>query len=96
MKTRRVFASVAAALGAGLLMTSAPLSANPGEQPSFGADTRAWVELQRSGAAASPEVQPVPGEVADKVYQRYLKSFDQPIPAEFDRERFVSGSSGGP
>ncbi len=64
------------------------------ETPKVGPDTRAWTELQRSGAAAAPDVQPLPGEVADKVYQRYLKSYERPIPSEFGRERFVSGDGG--
>ena len=28
----------------------------------------------------------MPGEMADSVYQRYLDSFKQPIPAEFKRQ----------
>lgn len=76
----------------GLMLATAVAIAD--EAPPVGADTRAWAELQRSGAAASAEAQPMPGEVADKVYQRYLKSYEQAIPAEFGRERFVSGDAG--
>lgn len=39
-----------------------------------------WLELQRSGKAASPQAQPMSGEVMEKVHQRYLKSFEKPIP----------------
>lgn len=56
-----------------------------------GDETRAWLQLQASGAAAVPEAAPMSGEVADKVYQRYLKSFDHPIPEHFRREGFASG-----
>jgi len=78
-----------------LLLIGALAHAEQQPPPAVGTDTRAWLELQRSGAASTPQVQPVPGEVADKVYQRYLNSFDQPIPAEFDRESFVGRSGGG-
>ncbi len=77
-----------------LLMVCALAQAEQQQAP-VGTDTRAWLELQRSGAASSPEVQPVPGEVADKVYQRYLNSFDQPVPPRFDRESFVGRSGSG-
>ncbi|HWU65499.1 MAG TPA: DUF3613 domain-containing protein [Methylophilus sp.] len=39
-----------------------------------------WLELQRSGKSASAQPQPAPGEVMEKVHQRYLKSFEKPIP----------------
>ena len=55
-------------------------------KPLLGAETRAWVELQQSGQQASGAPRPMPGEMADSVYQRYLESFKQPIPAEFKRQ----------
>lgn len=60
----------------------------------LGDDVHAWTDLQKSGAASNPTVQPMPGEIADKVYDRYLKTFDYAIPKTFDRESFVSGSGG--
>jgi hypothetical protein len=42
--------------------------------------TQQWLELQRSGKSASPQAQQISGEVMDKVHQRYLKSFEKPIP----------------
>lgn len=60
-----------------------------------GDDTRAWLELQNGGNAALGAVRPMPGEVADKVYQRYLDSFDNEIPDTYERESFMSSSSGG-
>lgn len=65
--------------------------------PKSGTDARAWVDLQKSGKAASKQTRPVPGEVADKTYERYVKSFDHPIPETYNRESFTSGgdSSGG-
>lgn len=63
-----------------------------------GAETRAWVDLQTSGSAAVGDARPMPGEVADAVYQRYVNSFKHPIPAQFPRTsggESGSGSSSG-
>lgn len=57
-----------------------------------GAETRAWVDLQASGTAAVGDARPMPGEVADVVYQRYVNSFKHPIPAQFPR---TSGGESG-
>ncbi len=46
--------------------------------------TQQWLELQRSGKAASPQAQPVSGEVMDKVRSRYIKSFEKPIPEYYE------------
>lgn len=64
------------------------------EAADVGADARAWIDLQKSGTAASATPRPLPGEVADRVYQRWLNSHDQAIPAQFSRESFSSGASG--
>lgn len=69
--------------------------ADEAAEPRVGDDTRAWLELQNSGNASLGVVRPMPGEVADKVYQRYLDSFDNEIPETYERESFVSSSSGG-
>ena len=49
----------------------------------FGAQTRNWLELQRSGQAAAPP-RSVSGAVASRAYQRYLDSFGHPLPAFFE------------
>lgn len=64
-------------------------------QPGTGRDTRAWMDLQKGGSAASAEPQPMTGEVADKVYQRYVDSFGYPLPEQFKRESIKSGEGGG-
>ena len=69
--------------------------ADEATEPRLGDDTRAWLELQNSGNASLGAVRPMPGEVADKVYQRYLDSFDNEIPETYERESFVSSSTGG-
>ena len=48
--------------------------------------TQQWLELQRSGRSASPQAQPISGEVMDKVHRRYLKSFEKPIPESYEHE----------
>lgn len=48
--------------------------------------TQQWLELQRSGKAASAHPQPLSGEAMDRVHKRYLKSFEQPIPEFYERE----------
>lgn len=47
--------------------------------------TNTWLELQRSGNQASPHSQPISGPVMQRSYERYLKSFERPIPDKFDR-----------
>lgn len=63
--------------------------------PVEGADTRVWLDLQTNGSAASPVARPMPGEIADRTYERYANSFSIPIPETLDREGFVSESSEG-
>lgn len=62
--------------------------------PKPGTDVRAWVDLQKSGKAASREQRPVPGEVAEKTYERYVKSFERQIPETYSRESISSGGGG--
>jgi hypothetical protein len=46
--------------------------------------TRQWLELQRSGQAASPQRQTLSGEAMSKIHERYIKSFTHPIPASYE------------
>ncbi len=55
----------------------------------IGDDARNWLELQRGHEQASESPDRVAGEVADRAYQRYLKSFDHPIPEQYPRAGFV-------
>lgn len=83
-------------LAAGLLAVllvgqpAAAASVRDGER-SDGAGVRAWLELQASGrqAASGPGQ---PGEVATRVWKRYLESFEYPIPETFfeQKDGFVS------
>ncbi|MGH8445214.1 MAG: DUF3613 domain-containing protein [Solimonas sp.] len=94
-------------IAAAALLVSAPLFAQqagdtpagtPEAQasplPRIGGDTLTWLELQKSPSAQVTDVRPVPGEVAEQVYQRYVNSFKFPIPAEFKRDNFVQGGGG--
>jgi hypothetical protein len=60
---------------------------------SVGEETRRWLELQSSGAAASTTRQTVSGPVADAIYQRYVESFTHPIPEFYKSDK--DGSNGG-
>jgi hypothetical protein len=59
---------------------------SPSSQIGEPSPTQQWLELQRSGKSASLQAQPISGEVMDKVHQRYLKSFDKPIPEFYEHE----------
>lgn len=77
------------------LTTSLPMTAGAdgGQTPAPGS-AQDWIELQVSGRAASPVGRPLPGEMADRSYQRYADSFSKPIPDTLDREGFLSEGGG--
>jgi len=57
-------------------------------------DLFAW---QRGGEIASTTPRPIAGDVANRSYQRYLKSFDYPIPESMGsivKQTAVGGGSG--
>lgn len=58
-----------------------PPPAQPQQEPPA---TRQWLELQRSGQAASPQRQTLSGEAMSKIHERYIKSFTHPIPASYE------------
>jgi len=62
---------------------------------SIGAESDAWLELQKSGAAASTVERPLPGELADRSYDRYAETFTHPIPDSLVRDSFISDGGGG-
>lgn len=51
--------------------------------------TRAWLDLQSSGQAASGQPQPLSGEVLNKIHERYIDSFGKPIPEHYEHESFT-------
>ena len=52
----------------------------------------AWLELQRSGDAASQQPQPLSGPAMDRAYIRYLKGFEHPQPMYFKHDESISNS----
>ncbi|MBN3773781.1 MULTISPECIES: DUF3613 domain-containing protein [Burkholderia] len=63
-----------------------------------GRSTKAWLSMQRDNRAAAP-TQPLLGDVASLVYQRYLDSFKNKIPGSMSSQlgsaSGMSGSSQG-
>lgn len=76
-----------ACLGPALALLSALAAAQtdapPPRAPQVGEATQALLAQQRAGTQASATPRPIPGEVAGRSYQRYLKSFEHEIPASF-------------
>ena len=56
--------------------------AKPEQTHATGKATKTWLQLQASGSQAAPSPQQT-GDAASRIYQRYLKSFEQPIPESF-------------
>ena len=76
-----------------LLMAATSAYAQP-PVPASGEATRAWLDLQTSGRQATQAERPMEGEVAGRVYQRYLDSYTHPSPLQFPREQFAAESGG--
>ncbi|MDO9405560.1 MAG: DUF3613 domain-containing protein [Polaromonas sp.] len=79
--------------------TSTPAAANPTatpvatRAPQVGDATRALLAHQANGVSASPVPRPIPGDIAQRSYQRYLKSFEYAIPESFTRAVEQNGTS---
>lgn len=76
-------------IGAAVLLAAAAAAAR--DSKPVGTETRGWIALQKSPmTTAKGPVRGLPGEAAERVYQRYLQSFTHPIPERYDRDRFAS------
>lgn len=66
----------------------------PFDQPAaqVGSATHRLLALQGSGQAASPTPRPITGDIAGRSYDRYLKSFEFPIPERFGTTVRPTGS----
>ncbi len=73
------------AAGAGVACAQATAS-------DVGRSTTEWLSMQRDNRAAAP-TQPVLGDVASLVYQRYLESFKHKIPESMGSTLSSSGMS---
>ena len=60
------------------------------ESPETQSATKAWLELQSSGRAASEQAQPLTGPAMDRVHERYLKNFSHPIPPSYEHADRIS------
>lgn len=70
------------------------------EEPDYallqvGDATQGLLAWQRSGDIASKTPRPIAGNVAQRSYERYLKSFDFPIPERMSSTVKTSTGSGG-
>ncbi len=75
-------ASVLLAIATGMPGTAAAWAGEGHLDEPVGSATQQALDLQRSGSHAAP-AQPMAGDQASLAYDRYLKSFSQPIPAFF-------------
>ncbi len=65
----------------------------PASDETIGDHTRDWLDLQRQGQQASKTDQNLAPAVEDRIYQRYLDSFEYPIPENFySRDSFREGN----
>jgi hypothetical protein len=58
--------------------------------PESGADTRVWLRAQSQRGQASNTQQTLSGPVMRRVHDRYLKSFEQPVPERLSDDRPAS------
>ncbi len=63
----------------------------PAQHSSIGDTTRALLRLQAGGTQAGNAL-PMLGEAGSRSYQRYLDSFEHPVPEYFDAALPTSGS----
>lgn len=77
-----------------LALATPVLAEDPAAEQATGTETREWLALQKSGNAAKGEARPMPGEVADKVFERYANSFANPLPQSFPRDSVSSSGDG--
>lgn len=68
------------------ILLALPVMAAAGTVTDVGKTTRQALEKQSQGTEAAP-TRPILKDVADRTYERYLKSFTYPIPNQFEREK---------
>lgn len=58
--------------------------------PAVGERTRALLDMQREGSAATDKGQSLPRAARARALERYLDSFAHPIPRRFERDEFAA------
>lgn len=66
-------------------------TAMAGDVTDVGETTRSVLKMQRKGTN-SVEVKPMLEPIAERTYQRLLKSFTHPIPKDFEQEGFSTSN----
>ena len=69
-------------------------AAAPATPLRVGDATYTLLEKQRVGTLASDTARPIAGEVAQRSYERYLRSFERPIPESFTTVASPAGKTG--
>ncbi|RYX89638.1 MAG: DUF3613 domain-containing protein [Comamonadaceae bacterium] len=82
-----------ATAGAASATISAASTTTPVSSPKVGDATRALLAHQADGVSASAVPRPIAGDVAQRSYERYLKSFEYPVPESFGTTVKSSGTS---
>lgn len=79
-----------------LALTGRALAIEPGPSSPSQRQTEAWLQLQASGQARSPIPQAQAPIERDLSLQRWLNSYEHPIPEFFEQKKggSVSGNSG--
>jgi hypothetical protein len=73
--------------------TAMPAAPSPDSTDArWGVSTRSWLDLQRSGRAAG-KAHPVPGEIADLNWRRYVDSYKAAIPESFQSPLREAGAA---
>ncbi|MFJ5298357.1 DUF3613 domain-containing protein [Pseudomonas sp. NPDC088368] len=80
-----------------LTLSGTAFAIEPGPSSSSQKQTEDWLQLQASGRAASPIPQPQAPIERDLTMQRWLNTYQHPIPDFYDQKKggSVSGSSSG-
>lgn len=80
-----------------MAFTCTALAVEPGPSSAPQKQTENWLQLQASGKAASRTPQPQAPAERDLSLQRWLNSYQHPIPEFYEQKTggSVSGSSGG-
>lgn len=78
-----------------VFVTGSAAAIEPGPSSPSQKQTEAWLQLQASGKAASPVPQPSSPIERDLSMQRWLNSYQHPIPDFYEQKKGGSVSGGG-